>query len=85
MSKTDEKTPEKAVEDDGKTEVTTRLTGRHHAWLDARARMDGRSPGQQLEKIVREAWANDPYKKEVVSLGTDVALGGSMPAADFKP
>lgn len=74
-----------AVEDDGKNEVTTRLTERHMAWVEARARMDGRTPAQQVEKIIREAWANDPYKKEVVSYGQDVALGGSMPAADFKP
>ena len=81
------KAEEPAVEDDGKTEVATRLTARHHLWLEARARIDGRTASAQLEKIVREAWQNDPYKKEVAEWGTAGNVEGmaTMPAKDFKP
>lgn len=60
--------------------VTTVLQGRHHEWLVAVARMEGRTAAQMLERLVRIAYSQD-HSKVRTGGGTTVRASGG-PAGD---
>lgn len=41
---------------------TVDLQSRHGEWLERVAAVEGRSPGNMLERLVRIAYSQDPYK-----------------------
>lgn len=60
--------------------VCTVLQGRHREWLQAVARMEGRTESGMLERLVRIAYSQDHGK--VRPTGSTQVRGGGGPAGD---
>jgi len=63
---------------------TVDLQTRHADWLEAVARMEGRSPENMLERLVRLGYAADPYKGKGPQAG-ETAGGGFSGKKDDLP
>lgn len=65
------------VPDDGRIPVLALIHQRHFEWLERTAKLEGRTPGEFLDRLVRLAWSKDPSKggKFVDKLGGDGRAG----------
>ena len=73
---------EDAPADDKTSTFEVILQPRHAIWVQRRAEIEGITPSQFIERSIRRAWADDPYRTQIMG---GPSLGGSVKASDFKP
>jgi hypothetical protein len=72
------KAPPQREAQTGDRDYTVSLRPRHADWVELAARMNGRTVPQQLEKIVREAYAADPNSKTGASVHSGSDAGAQL-------
>jgi hypothetical protein len=72
------KAPPQREAQTGDRDYTVSLRPRHADWVEFAAKLNGRTVPQQLEKIVREAYAADPNSKTGASVHSGSDAGAQL-------